>query len=451
MNPTSLRAIRLTAVGARCTVLATLAAVAGALVAAGPLQADTIVLRASRVIADPRESPLGATTIVVRDGRIVELLPGRDAQPTRPSANGETVREVDLGNRTVMPGYVDAHVHLSTTYGVPWWRAATITDEYAVAEALRNASVTLNAGVTTVRDLGSNPLVMFAVRDAVRNGIATGPRILASGPAISIPGGHGDVSGFRPEVNAALGSDNTCSGADACAQRVRELAHNGADVIKVTVTGGVLSLQSRGFDNHFTDAELTAIVSAARLLGLRTAAHAHGGRGVEAAARAGFDSVEHAGFGDEPAMRALRDRAVWLVPTLSTSQAYRERIGTGFYAPQVEEKARQRLAELGKSVRIAHRLGVRIAFGTDAGVYRHGVNANEFALLVEYGGLAPRDALVAATVNSAELLGLGAEIGTLAPGKSADLIALDGDPLADIRATERVRFVMARGAIVRQD
>lgn len=427
------------------------AALLAPLCAAPPAFADVTILRAGRVIADAREAPRGPTTLVVRDGRIVELLDGRSAQPTQPPAAGERVTEIDLGDRTVMPGYIDAHVHLASTFGTPWWRESTRTDEYAVAEALHNARLTLAGGVTTVRDLGSPPLVMFAVRDAVRNGIATGPRILASGPPISIPGGHGDFSGFRPDVNAAINQGNTCSGPDECARRVRELAQNGADVIKVTVTGGVLSLQSRGFDQHFTDAELAAIVGAARLLGLRTAAHAHGGRGVEAAARAGFDSVEHAGFGDEPAMRAMRERGTWLVPTLSTSQAYRERIGTGFYAPQVEAKAKQRLAELGKSLVIARKLGVRIAFGTDAGVYRHGVNANEFALLVEYGGLTPREALQAATVNSAELLGLANEIGTLAPGKSADLVALDGNPLDDIRATERVRFVMARGLVARQD
>ncbi len=431
-------------------LLATLAALAG-FAAAPTALADVTLLRAARVIADPREAPRGPTTLVIRDGRIVELLNGRDARPTTAPDAGERVTEIDLGDRTVMPGYIDAHVHLATTFGTPWWRESTRTDEYAVAEALNNARLTLAAGVTSVRDLGSPPLTLFAVRDAIRNGIAVGPRVLASGPAISIPGGHGDFSGFRPDINAALNDGNTCSGADECARRVRELAHNGADVIKVTVTGGVLSLQSRGFDNHFTDEELAAIVGAAKLLGLRTAAHAHGGRGVEAAVRAGFDSVEHAGFGDEPAMRAMRERGTWLVPTLSTSQAYRERIGTGFYAPQVEDKAKQRLAELGKSVRIAHRLGVRIAFGTDSGVYRHGVNANEFALLVEYGGLTPREALQTATVNAAELLGLANEIGTLAPGKSADIIALDGNPLEDIRATERVRFVMARGAVARRD
>ncbi|MCS6948538.1 MAG: amidohydrolase family protein, partial [Steroidobacteraceae bacterium] len=360
---------------------------------------------------------------------------------------GEPISDIDLRSLTLLPGLVDAHVHLQNRYGSPWWRAAVDSDETYVAIALWNARRTLLAGVTTVRDLGSARRVMFAVRNAIRDGIADGPRIVASGPPISITGGHGDVTGFRDEVLEALSASGrfTCSGAAACAERVRELARAGADVIKVTVTGGVLSLQARGFQQHFTDEELRAIVTAARLLGLRTAAHAHGARGVEAAARAGFDSVEHAVFADEAALRAMRERGTWLVPTLSTTRAYRERLGTGFYPPQVEAKARQRLAETGKSLVLARRIGVRIAMGTDSGVYDHGVNGGELGLMVQYGGLTPREALIAATRSSAELLGLVDEVGTLAPGKSADVIGVDGDPLQDIAAIERVRFVMARG------
>ncbi len=413
-----------------------------------PVRAETFLLRAARVIADPRVTPLGPTTIVVRDGRIVELLAGRTAQPSAPPLTGERVTEIDLAGHTVLPGLIDTHVHFQSEYGTPWWHKATRTAEYGVAMALKNAALTLRAGFTTVRDLGSDRLVMFAVRDAIRDGIAIGPRVLASGPAIAVPGGHGDVTGFRPDVNRVLGSDNTCSGPVECANRVRELAHDGADVIKVTVTGGVLSLQARGFEQHFTDEELAAIVQAARLLGLKTSAHAHGARGVEAAARAGFDSIEHAVFADDKALKLMRERGTYLVPTLSTTQAYRERIGTGFYAPQVEEKAKLRLAETGKSIVAARRLGVKLAFGTDAGVYRHGVNAREFALLTQYASLTPREALESATINAAELLGIADQVGTLAPGKVADIVALDGNPLEDIRATERVRFVMARGAVV---
>ncbi len=414
-------------------------------------QADVTILRAARVIVDAREAPLGPTTILVRDGRIVGLSSGRSGNAPTDLKPNEPVTEIDLGDRTVLPGLVDAHVHLASQYGVPWWQDAVRTAEYDVAVALHNAGITLRAGFTTVRDLGSEPRVMFAVRDAVRDGLAVGPRILASGPAISITGGHGDVNGFRPDVNEALSAGNTCSGPDECAQRVREASRNGADVIKVTVTGGVLSQQSRGFDNHFTEAELAAIVRAARLLGLKTAAHAHGARGVETAAKAGFDSIEHAVFADEAALKAMRASGAYLVPTLSTTNAYRERLGTGFYTPQVEAKARQRLAETGKSLVAARRLGVKLAFGTDNGVYRHGTNAGEIPLLVKYGGLTPREALIAATVSAADLLGLSAEIGTLAPGRSADIVAVDGDPLEDEAAMTRVRFVMARGAVVRNE
>jgi imidazolonepropionase-like amidohydrolase len=414
-------------------------------------QADVTILRAARVIVDAREAPLGPTTILVRDGRIVALSSGRSGNAPTDLKPNEPVTEIDLGDRTVLPGLIDAHVHLASQYGVPWWQDAVRTAEYDVAVALHNAGITLRAGFTTVRDLGSEPRVMFAVRDAVRDELAVGPRILASGPAISITGGHGDVNGFRPDVNEALSAGNTCSGPDECAQRVREASRNGADVIKVTVTGGVLSQQSRGFDNHFTEAELAAIVRAARLLGLKTAAHAHGARGVEAAAKAGFDSIEHAVFADEAALKAMRASGAYLVPTLSTTNAYRERLGTGFYTPQVEAKARQRLAETGKSLVAARRLGVKLAFGTDNGVYRHGTNAGEIPLLVKYGGLTPREALIAATVSAADLLGLSAEIGTLAPGRSADIVAVDGDPLEDEAAMTRVRFVMARGAVVRNE
>lgn len=416
-----------------------------------PAHADVTLVRASRVIADAREAPLGPTTIVVRDGRIVSLSAGRTGGTPADLRPGEAVTEIDLGGRTVLPGLIDAHVHLASQYGVPWWQDAVRTAEYDVAVGLYNAGITLRAGFTTVRDLGSEPRVMFAVRDAIRDGLAMGPRILASGPAISITGGHGDVNGFRPEVNEALSAGNTCSGADECAQRVRELSRAGADVIKVTVTGGVLSQQSRGFDQHFTDEELGAIVRAARLLGLKTAAHAHGARGVEAAAKAGFDSIEHAVFADEAALKAMRASGAYLVPTLSTTNAYRERIGTGFYTPQVEAKARQRLAETGRSIVLARKLGVKIAFGTDLGVYRHGTNALEIPLLVRYAQFTAKEALVAATVSAAELLGRSADIGTLAVGKAADIVAVDGDPLDDPTAMQRVRFVMINGSIARHD
>ncbi|HPU14806.1 MAG TPA: amidohydrolase family protein, partial [Polymorphobacter sp.] len=237
-----------------------------------PVLAEITAIRAGHVITDASQPARGASTILVEKGRIIAI---NDAAAAIPA--GATV--VDLSGKTVMPGLIDAHVHLTGTPDGQFWQEAVTTDEYSVAVGLANAATTLRAGFTTVRDLGSPKLAGFAVRDAIANGLEIGPRMLASGPAISIIGGHGDVSGYRPEVNAALAMGNTCTGADQCAARVREASRAGADVIKITATGGVLSQQARGLGQHFTDAEMRAIVTTAHGLGLKVAAHAHGARG----------------------------------------------------------------------------------------------------------------------------------------------------------------------------
>lgn len=421
------------------------------LVCSGAAFADVTVVRAARVLADASKPALGPASIVIRDGKIVDLLPGKDSAP-RQLAQGEKVTTIDLGDRMVLPGLIDSHVHLQEDRAVQeWWNAAVVTDEYRVARSLHHARMTVRAGFTTVRDLRSRPGVSFAVRDAIRDGIAIGPRILAAGPALSITGGHGTESGFSPEVMDALSQDNTCSGPYECAERVRLISRDGADLIKIMVTGGVNSQQNRGLEQHFTDEEMESIVKTAHLLGLKVACHAHGARAVQASARAGCASVEHAVFADDAALKEMRAKGTYLVPTLSTTTLYRERLGTGFYTPAVEEKIKQRMALVGKSTIAARKLGIKVAFGTDAGFYKIGTNAHELQLLVEYAEMSPRDALVAATINAAELLGLSDEIGTLAPGKTADLVAVDGDPLVDVSVVERLRFVMARGTVVRDD
>ncbi|MBB5016359.1 metal-dependent hydrolase family protein [Rehaibacterium terrae] len=427
---------------------ARLALLALALAGGHAVAAEVAVIRADRVIVDAAAAPLGPSTLVVRDGRIQALLPGLAAQP--PLDEGDTVREFDLRGKTVLPGLIDSHVHLTLDPGSPWWRQAVTTPEFAAAVGMKNAAVTVRAGFTTVRDLGSPGRAGQAVRDAVAAGLAPGPRILVAGPMISIVGGHGDATGFRPEVTEAI-QGHVCTGATECARRVRESARAGVDVIKFAATGGVLSQQDRGLGQHFTDEEMRAIVDTARSLGLKVAAHAHGARGVEAAARAGVDSVDHGTFVDDDAIRAMKAHGTYLVPTLSPTIAYREHVGTGRYTPVVEAKIRIRLEATGRNIRAARQAGIPIAFGTDAGVSDHGRNAEEFPLMLEYGGLTAREALVAATRNAAELLGVAAETGTLEPGKAADIIAVDGDPLDDITALQRVRFVMADGRIVRAD
>ncbi|WP_448585796.1 amidohydrolase family protein [Thermaurantiacus sp.] len=428
----------------RLGLLAVFLAALGPTTPALAQNAQLYALRTERLIADPRVGTGAPALVVVADGRIRAILP-HDAPPPP----GATL--VDLGRATLIPGLIDAHVHLASDPGTDYRQRAVDTDEYGVAVGLKNAGLTVRAGFTTVRDLGSARLTAFAVRDAVRNGLAVGPRVLASGPALTIVGGHGDVSNFRPEVAAALDQANSCTGPEQCALRVREAAKRGADVIKFTATGGVLSQQGRGLGAHFTTAEMAAIVATARSLGLSVAAHAHGDDGIRGAAAAGVASIEHGTFMTPETMKLMKANRTWFVPTLMATQGLADRVGKSVYTPVVERKAREAIAVWGQALKAAHAAGVPIAFGTDAGVFEHGRNGEEFALMVEKGGMSPRAALVSATVAAAELLGLADEIGTIAPGKAADLVAVEGDPLADPRALTRIRYVMAAGKPVRLD
>ena len=402
---------------------------------------QVIVVHAGRLIADPsRPTAAGPSTVTIVDGRIQSVSAGLNPAPAG-------ARLIDLSNRTVLPGLIDMHVHISGDPSGAFWREAVDTDEYAVLVGAKNARLTLRAGFTTVRDLGSAPQVGYALARATAEGLISGPRIVASGPAISIIGGHGDVTGFRPEVVEVLAAGNTCTGAIQCAERVRQLARAGAQVIKFTATGGVLSQQARGLEAHFTDEEMRAIVTTAHSLGLRVAAHAHGARGIEAAARAGVDSIEHGTFADAAALQAMRRGNVALVPTLMAFTGVREGLAANRYTPAVAQKAREALAQLGVATRAARAAGVAVVFGTDAGVFEHGRNAGEFAQLVEHGGLTPAEAIASATTGAARLLGMENEVGRIAAGLSADLIAVEGDPLADVRVLERVSFAMARGRV----
>lgn len=407
----------------------------------GSALAETQVIHAGRVITEAGKPALGESTITVSDGRIVSIAAGRQPAPA-----GATV--IDLHDKTVLPGLVDAHVHLSGDPGGDFWKEAVEPDEWGVVVGAKNALVTARAGFTTVRDLGSAREVGFVLRRGTAEGFIPGPRILSSGPALSIIGGHGDVSGFRPEVNAVLDGGNTCTGAEQCAARVREASKNGADLIKITATGGVLSQQGRGLGQHFTGTEMKAIADTAHSLGLRVAAHAHGARGIEDAARMGIDSIEHGTFADAAAIRVMKANGTAFVPTLMAFTGIRDRLGKGVYTPTVETKVRETLNEVGKALHAVHAAGVPIVFGTDAGVFEHGRNGEEFALMVELGGMTPSEALASATTGAARLLGLENEIGRLAPGYSADIIAVPGDPLQNVRLLERIDFVMVRGRTI---
>ncbi|HEX8258581.1 MAG TPA: amidohydrolase family protein [Allosphingosinicella sp.] len=408
---------------------------------AAPAAAETVIVHAGRLITDASRPASGPATITIVDGRISSVTQGLTPAPAG-------ARLIDLSQKTVLPGLIDTHTHLAGDPGGDYWSEAVDTDEWAAMLGAKNARITARAGFTTVRDVGGPREVLFALRRATEQGILAGPRILTSGSSISIIGGHGDVSGFRPEVVAALQADNTCTGPEQCAQRVREASRDGADLIKITATGGVLSQQARGLGQHFTDAEMKAIVDTAHALGIKVAAHAHDARGIEAAARAGVDSIEHGTFADAKAIRAMKASGTVLVPTLMAYTGIREGLARNAYTPAVAAKVRQALGEVGKAARAARAAGVPVVFGTDSSVYEHGRNAEEFAQLVETVGMSPAEALASATTGAAKLLDRENEIGRIAPGFSADLIAVAGDPLRDVRALEKVDYVMVRGRTI---
>jgi imidazolonepropionase-like amidohydrolase len=299
-----------------------------------------------------------------------------------------------------------------------------------------------------VRDLGSRTdQVTQMLRRATAEGMVAGPRIVTSARTIAIIGGHGDVNGFIEHVNDVLDSGFTCTGPVECAAKVRLASQYGADLIKITATGGVLSQQGRGLEAHFSDEEMRAIVETAETLGLKVAAHAHGARGIEAAARAGVHTIEHGTYLDEQAARVMRENGTTLVPTLMALKGVSEGLDTGTYTPVVEAKIRAVQPLMASLVSRARQFGVRVAFGTDAGVFPHGRNGEEFALMVAQG-MSPREALASATTVAADVLGMGDTIGRIAPGFSADLIAVDGNPLADVTVLEDVDFVMVRGRVI---
>ena len=419
--------------------LVAIAAVTTAAIAT-PALAQDYVIHAGSVIADAGGEPSGPATITVAGGRIVAIEDGFLPVP-------EGADMVHLPDHTLVPGLIDLHVHLTGDPGGDFWKGATEPAEWDVILGVKNAGLTVRAGFTTVRDPGSAGQTAFVLRRATDEGLVVGPRIVAAGPALSIIGGHGDVSGFLPEVNDLLSSGFTCTGPVECAAKVRVAARNGSDVIKITATGGVLSQQGRGLEAHFTDEEMRAIVDTAASLGLKVAAHAHGARGIEAAARAGVQTIEHGTYVDRQAAIAMREEGTILVPTLMAFQGVSEGLDRGIYTPVVEEKIRAVADVAGSLVTRARAEGVTVAFGTDAGVFPHGRNAEEFALLIGQG-MTSREAFASATTVAAGVLGMENEIGRLAPGYSADIVAVKGNPLLDATVLENIDWVMVRGRIV---
>lgn len=408
-------------------------------------ESEALVVQAGAVIAVPGEPPLGPSTIIVRNGRIADIRAGYVEVPN--------ARTLDLKDKTLLPGLIDTHVHLSFGPETRLWSAAIDTPEDVALLAVANAKKTLEAGFTTVRDVGSDGYSVHALRDAVNEGLLTGPRIYLSGTSISIVGGHGDVSGLSPKATQALFPyeyTGACTGGVECALRVREAAKFGADLIKITATGGIMSQQARGLGQHLTDEEMNAIVTTAHALGLKVASHAHGLEGVEASVRAGVDSIEHGTYLDDATAKEMARQGTYLVPTLGLLD-FDEREQAERFTAAVREKIAAARRFSGQNIRLGVKHGVRIAFGTDAGVSPHGRNATQFRYMVEQGPMTPRAALRSATIDAAALLGQSENLGTIEVGKFADMIAVQGDPYRDIEVMENVSAVIKDGRVILHD
>jgi len=412
------------------------------------------IIHAGTLLAVPGKEPTEQQSIIVRNGKVVEIRDGY-TRAAEIDSDGD-VRVIDLSDRFVMPGFIDLHVHLSGQAGSNRKTdAVTKTDADTALTAQMYARRTLLGGFTTVRDLGSRGTAIFALRDAVRAGKVAGPKIIAAGEAITPTGGHGDVHGFRQEILDVLKSSGVCDGADGCRAAVRRQVKRGADVIKVTATGGVLSETATGTGQQFTDEELRAIADTAHALGRKVTAHAHEKAGIEAALRAGFDSIEHAMWADKDTMKLFVETGAWMIPTVYPITAVGdtpEKMKQGPFR-DMPPPIMAKLLRLGRQpkdmTRLAHDMGVRIALGTDSGVSPHGENANEF---VEYvnAGMTEMEALMAGTVNAAEAGGVADRVGSLEAGKAADVVAMADNPLHDITAVLRLRFIMRDGVVFKQ-
>ena len=409
--------------------------------AQAPAPERVTVIHAGTLIAEAGKPPIRNASIVVRGRQIAEVRPGFADVP------GAEI--IDLRSSTVLSGLIDMHVHLG---GLDDWvqrrlQQAQRDYEDEAFTALLNARKTLLAGFTTVRDLGGEPRLITSLRDVLETGAFAGPSVVAAGRHISGSGGQADLrNGLNRQAASVVGTNNLCDGPEDCRRAVREQVGLGADVIKITVTGGVVSNIAGGLNKQMMDDELRAVVETARLFGRKVAAHAHGVDGLNAALRAGVDSIEHGSFANDESFRLYKQTGAYYVPTLLAPAAALAAGQRGAFTPAQYEKAKQLADNLEKSFARAVREGVKIAFGTDSALSPHGRNADEFALMVQ-GGMTPEAAIRSATVNAADLLGRSDRIGTIEVGKDADIIAVDGDPLTNVRLLENVGFVMKHGRV----
>ena len=405
----------------------------------------TTVIHAGTLLAIPGQAPQSEQSIVLGGNRIISV---QDGFVDVSSLDGE-VQLIDLSDQFVLPGLMDMHVHLTGELS-PNARneALYVTTSMEALRGAHYAAKTLRAGFTTVRDLGAEPEAIFALRDAINRGYVIGPRIYAAGSSIAATGGHGDVDGYKAELLELWTPDTICDGPYDCRRATRHAIKFGADWIKITATGGVLSDTATGTDQQMTDDELKEIIDTAHGLGVKVAAHAHGTDGINAALRAGVDSIDHGTYLDKESIKLFKETGAYLVPTLLPGAKIPATMeGNPFFTDAIKAKAIAAGAASMGNIGNAYKAGVKIAFGTDSAVTPHGLNGEEFALMIQ-AGISEMDAIRAATVATADLLDRSADLGTIEAGKLADIIAVDGNPLEDITELERVTTVIRDGRVV---
>jgi imidazolonepropionase-like amidohydrolase len=403
--------------------------------------AESVVVTADRMIDVLEGRVVDEPVIVITDGRIASVVGRGAARPLIP----EGARRIDLPGRTILPGLIDLHVHLDSSPYYGPYDSLQFADLFHTVQGPGHARDMVEAGFTTVRNVGSSDYADVAYMQAIDEGRLVGPRIVPAAYALGATGGHCDETFLPPSFNAT--NPGIANGPQALRDRVREQRRNGAQVIKVCATGGVFSRNTEPGQQQLSEEELRAIADEAHMWGLRVAAHAHGAAGIRAAIRAGIDTIEHASLIDAEGIRLAREHGTWLVMDIFNTE-YTQAHGRENGILEDNLRKDREIAQIQRdNFRAAHRAGVRMAFGSDAGVMPHGTAAGQFRYMVEYG-MTPMEAIQAATRNAAQALGREADVGAIAPGRYGDIIAVSGDPLADIRALENVEMVIKGGDLV---
>jgi imidazolonepropionase-like amidohydrolase len=409
-----------------------------------PANTGVVVVKAGRLLDVRSGNYLSDQLILIESGKVREVGKARDVQPHVPAG----ARIIDLSRYTVLPGLIDAHTHLTGDPDQSGYRSLGISIPREALTGARNARVTLQAGFTTVRNVGAGGYADIALRDAINAGDVPGPRLVVSGPPLGITGGHCDNDLLAPQFHAF--EPGVADGVPAVMAKVRENIKYGADVIKFCATGGVLSQGDNPELEQYSPEEMRALVQEAHRLGRKVAAHAHGALGIRDAVLAGVDSIEHGSFINEEDIQLMKERGTYLVPTLYLGDWLLQNYKKLGLTDNMVDKAKYVLPQARQHVGRAFREGVKVAFGTDAAVYPHGLNAHEFAVMVNLG-MTPLTAIQAATINGADLLGWSDRVGSLEPGHFADLIAVDGDPLQDVTVLQDVKVVMKGGEVVKEE